>query len=142
MDFILNEATEDGYLVFSDNEEEEKITDELDDFIDNRPQPDENISFYRQLDPENNNNYPKFNSTTRNPIYGICEDDVPFYGHEDRQPELSFPEDRESISFDKFEEFEKHIVKFKKTLKNFEGSENQLFDAVIYAIMHTGAMVN
>ena len=34
------------------------------------------------------------------------------------------------------------IVKFKKTLKNFEGSENQLFDAVIYGIMHTGAMAN
>ena len=142
MDFILNEATEDGYLFFSDDEEEEKITDELDDFIDNRPQPDENISFYRQLDPENINNYPKFNSTTRNPVDAIYEDDVPFYGHEDRQPELYFPEDRESISFDKFEGFEKHIVKFKKTLKNFEGSENQLFDAVIYGIMHTGAMVN
>ena len=127
---------------FSDNEEEEKITDELDDFIDNRPQAKEDISFYRQLDPENINNYPKFNSTTRNPIDAIYEDDVPFYGHEDRQPELSFPEDRESISFDKLEGFEKHIVKFKKTLKNFEGSENQLFDAVIYCIFTTGAMVN
>ena len=127
---------------FSHNEEEEKITDELDDFIDNRPQAKEDISFYRQLDPENINNYPKFNSTTRNPVGAIYEDDVPFYGHEDQQPELYFPEDRESISFDKFEGFEKHIVKFKKTLKNFEGSENQLFDAVIYGIMHTGAMAN
>ena len=42
----------------------------------------------------------------------------------------------ESISFDKFEGFEKHTVKFKTTLKNFEGSENQFFDAVIYGIMH------
>ena len=82
---------------FSDNEEEEKITDELDDFIDNRPLAKEDISFYRQLDPENINNYPKFNSTTRNPIDAICEDDVLFYGHEDRQPELYFPEDRESF---------------------------------------------
>ena len=83
MDFILNEATEDGYSVFCDNEEEEKITDESDDFINNRPQPEEDISFYRQLDPENINNYHKFNSTTRNPIDAIYEDDIPFHGHED-----------------------------------------------------------
>ena len=88
MDFILNEATEDEHSFFSDDEEEEKITDELDDFIDNRPQPGEDISFYRQLDPENINNYPRFNSTTRNPIDAIYGDDVPFYGHVDRQPEL------------------------------------------------------
>ena len=42
----------------------------------------------------------------------------------------------DSISFDMFVGFEKHIVKFKKTLKNFEGSKNQLFEAVIYGIMY------
>ena len=136
MDFVLNEATEDRPLVLSDYEEEEKITDELDDFIDNGPQPEEDISFYRQLDPENIDNYPKYNSTTRNPINAICEDDFVFYGHEDQGPELYALKGRKSISFDKFEGFEKHIIKFKKTLKNFEGSENQLFDAVIYGIMH------
>ena len=136
MDFTLNKATEGKPLVFSDDEEEEKITDELDDFIDNEPQPEEDISFYRQLDPENIDNYPKFNSTTRNPINAIYEDDFPFYGHEDQQPELYALKDRKSISFDKFEGFEKHIIKFKKTLKNFEGSENQLLHAVIYGIMH------
>ena len=112
MDFIFNEATEDGYSDFCDNEEEEKITDELDDFIDNRPQPEEDISFYTQLDPENINNYHKFNSTTCNPIDAIYEDDISFSGHEDRQPELYFPKDRESISFDKFEGLEKRIIKF------------------------------
>ena len=37
MDFILNEATENGHSFFSDDEEDEKRTDELDDFIDNKP---------------------------------------------------------------------------------------------------------
>ena len=32
--FISNEAMDDGTLVFSDDKEEEKITDELNDFID------------------------------------------------------------------------------------------------------------
>ena len=136
MDFILNEATENGHSFFSDNEEDGKRTDELDDFIDNKPQTEEYIGFYRQLDPENINNHPKFNSTTRNPIDAIYEDDVNFYCHEDRQPELYFLKDRESIYFDKFEGFKRHIVKFEKTLKNFEGSENQLLNAVIQGIIH------
>ena len=94
MDFVLNEATEDRPLVFSDYEEEEKITDELDDFIDNGPQPEEDISFYRQLDPGNIDHYLKFNSTTCNPINAIYEDDFPFYGHEDQQLELYASKDR------------------------------------------------
>ena len=135
MNFILNEAAEDRPLVFSDDEEEEKITDELDDFIDNGPQPEEDISLYRQLDPENIDNYPKFNSTTCNPITASYEDNFPFMVM--RTNSLNFTLQKiESVSFDKFEGFEKHITKFKKTLKNFEGSENQLFDAVIYGIMH------
>ena len=112
---------EDGPLVFSDDEEE-KITD---GFIDNGPQPDEDVSFYRQLDPTNLDDYPKFHGQIRNPIKAIYEDDTPFYGHEDQQPELYAPEDRESVFFfDKFEGFEKSIEKFKKALKNFEGSDN------------------
>ena len=35
-----------------------------------------------------------------------------------------------------FKGFERSIVKFKKTLKNFKNSKNQLFDAVIYGIMY------
>ena len=45
-------------LVFSDDEEE-KITDELDDFSDNSKQPGEDVSFYKQLDPLNIDHYPK-----------------------------------------------------------------------------------
>ena len=123
MEIISNEAVEDGPLVFS-VDEEEKITDELDDFIDNSSQPDEDVSFYWQLDPTNLDDYPKFHGQTRNPIKVIYEDDAPFYGREDQQPEPDAPEDRESVSFDKFEGFEKSIKKFKKTLKNFEGSDN------------------
>ena len=45
MDFILNETTENRRAVFSHNEEEEKITDELDDFIDHKPQPEKGKVF-------------------------------------------------------------------------------------------------
>ena len=31
--------------------------------------------------------------------------------------------------------FEKSVEKFKKTLKNFEDSEDQFFDAIIYGMM-------
>ena len=135
MECISNEAAEDGPLVFSDNEDE-KIIDELDDFIDNVPQPEKDVSFYRQLDPVNLDDYPKFRGQTRDPIEVTYEDNTPFYGHEDKQSELYAPENRESVSFDKVEGSEKSIEKFTKALKNFEGSENQLLDAVIYGIMY------
>ena len=80
MDFTVKEAMEDGPLVFSDDEEEEKTSGELDDFIDNGPQPEEDVSFYRQLDPENINDYSRINGQTRNPVETIYEDDTPFYG--------------------------------------------------------------
>ena len=124
MEFISKEA-----------EEHEKITHEMDDFIDDNTQPQEGVSFYRQRDPSNIKDYPKFNGQIRDPIEAIHEDNIPFYGHEDQQPELYAPEDRGHVSFTKFKGFEKSIEKFKKTLKNFKDSENQLFDAVIYGIM-------
>ena len=100
------------------------------------PQPEEDVSFYRQLNPENIEDYSRFNGQTRNPVEAIYQDDTPFYGCEDQQSELYAPEDRESVSFDKFEGYDKSIEKFKKSLKHFEDSENQLFDAVIYGIMY------
>ena len=39
MEFISTEAEEDESPVFSDEEDDEKITDELDDFIDGSTQP-------------------------------------------------------------------------------------------------------
>ena len=115
MELISAEAEEDGLLVFSDDEEDEKITDELDGFIDDSTQPQEDVSFYRQVDPNNIENYPIFHGQTRNAIEAIYEDDEPFYGHEDQQPELYAPEDRKHVSFDKFKGFEKSMEKFKKT---------------------------
>ena len=53
MELISAEAEEDGPFVFSDDEEDEKIKDELDNFIDDSTQPHEDVSFYRQLDPNN-----------------------------------------------------------------------------------------
>ena len=75
MESVSAEAKEDEPLVFSDDDEDEKITDELDKFIDDSTQPQENVSFYRQLDPNNVENYPKFHGQTHNPIEAIYEDD-------------------------------------------------------------------
>ena len=57
-----------------------------------------------------------------------------FYG-EDSQPELYVPDDRNPVTFDKFEGFENSIKKLKKILANFPESKNQLFDAVIFGLM-------
>ena len=66
----------------------------------------EDISFYKQLDPENINHYNKFPNQSKNPIDAVYEDDEMFFGDEDTQPELFAPEDRESVEFDKFVGFE------------------------------------
>ena len=47
MEFISAEAKEYGFLVFSDDEEH--ITDDLGDFIDDSTQPQEDVSFYRTV---------------------------------------------------------------------------------------------
>ena len=119
MESISAEAQEDRPLVFSDDKKDQKTTDELEDFIDDSTQPQEDGSFYRQLDPNNIENYPKFHGQTRNPIEEIYDDDEPFYGYEDQQLELYAPEDRKHVLFffDKFKGFERSIKKFKKTLK-------------------------
>ena len=39
------------------------------------------------------------------------------------------------MDFDEFDGFEKSVKKFKGTLKNFKGSENSFFDALIYSLM-------
>ena len=109
MDFIETEAVESNTeqpLVFSD-EEEEKITDELDnDFIDKSEQPEYDVSFYRQLDPLNIDHYPKVPNQTRNPLDAIFEDDTSYYGKKDIQPELYAIEDKDFVSFHKFADFE------------------------------------
>ena len=105
------------------------------DFIDDNTQPKEEVSFHREWDPNNIKDYPKFHGQIRDSIKVIQEENILFYGHEDQQPELYAAEDREHVSFDKFEGFEKSVEKFKKTLRNFKDSKNQHFDAVTYGVM-------
>ena len=60
MEFINFEATEEYVrqpLTFSD--EDEITNDEMEYFIDNSEQPREDVSFYRQFDPEDLEQYHK-----------------------------------------------------------------------------------
>ena len=138
MDFIefkaSKEITDNQPLVFPDYEDE--ITnDEMEDFIDDTKQQREGVSFYRQLDPKNIKHYFKLSNKTRNPKEAVYEDNVLYFGEEDTHTELCDPEDMNFVGFDKFADFEKSVKKFKETLKNFNGSENSLFDAIIYGII-------
>ena len=65
----------------------------------------------------------------------VFENDYSLHETEDVQPELYDPVSRDLVTFDTFSSFEKSVEKLKKTLKNFGGSENQFFDALIYGIM-------
>ena len=90
--------------MFSDDEDQ-IINDEMEDFIDDVNQQEDGISFYRQLDPENVEHYHKFSSRTKNPKEVVYEDDEPYYGSEDIQPELYNPEKRKFVDFNKFHGF-------------------------------------
>ena len=117
MDFIDFEVSEDipdnKPLVFSD-EKDEINNDQMGDFIDDTDQQREGVSFYRQLKPE------KFPNQTRNDKDAVYEDDDPFFGIEDTQPELYYPTDREFVTFDKFKGFESYVKNFKKNLEKFQ----------------------
>ena len=120
MDFIEFEASEENNqpLVFSDDADE-NIPDKMDNFIDDIDQQGEGASFYRQLDPENVEDYQKFPNSTKNPKEAVFEDEEPYFVEEDRRSELYDPEDRNFVDFDKFNGFGKSVKKFKGTLKNF-----------------------
>lgn len=128
MEFIDHEATEDhtesNPVVFSDDEEE--ITnDEMEDYINDTNQPREDVRFYRQLDPDNLEHYPKFPNQTRDPILTVYEEDEPCFGKEDTQPKLYVPENRGDVEFNNF-----------SALKIFkEGSDNPFFDAISFGVM-------
>ena len=121
MDFIQFEANEENNqpLLFSDDEDE-NIPDKMDNFIDDTDQQGEGVSFYRQLHPENIEDYLKFPNKTKIPKGAVYEDQEPYFGEEDTQPKLYDPEDRNFMDFDKFDGFEKSLKKFKDTLKNFK----------------------
>ena len=118
MKFILDEAEDDSFdLQFSDLEQE-LADDDISTFIDDSQQNKESISFHRERDPQNLNDYPKFNNQTRKPIEAVYSDIESYFG-EDAQPELFAPEDRQSVESDKFQGFEKHAENLKKILINF-----------------------
>ena len=112
MEFILDEAEDDTpRLQFSDEDEEETL-DDLSNFIDDTSIPQEGVSFYRERDPQNLNDYPKFHGQTRNPIEAVFSDTESYFG-EDNQPELFAPEERSAVDFDKFRALKK-VQKFLK----------------------------
>ena len=134
MEFLSLEAEEDGVLFKFSDDESEKKTEELDNFIKDEPLDKEDVSFYRERNFLNINNYPKFNSPARKPLEVTISDDESYFG-EDEQPELYAPKKREEVTFDRFEGFEKSVENFKKTLFYFSEVQNQLFNAAIYGLM-------
>ena len=110
MDFIVFEASEDitdnePLVLFCDEEDE---INNVGDFIDDAHQQREVLSFYRHLEPE------KFPNQTRNPEEAVSEDNDPFFGTEDTQPELYNPTDRKFVMFNKFKEFKNSVKSFKR----------------------------
>lgn len=82
MEFISDEAEDDSFdLQFSDLEKE-LADDDIITFIDDSQQPQESISFYRQRDPKNLSDYPKFDNQTRNPIEAVYSDIESYFGED------------------------------------------------------------
>lgn len=121
-EFLSTEAEDDCPMLEFADDDEEKITDELDNVIDDTLVFEEDVSFYREMDPSNVNNYPRFNEQTRNPLEAVYSDNESYFG-EDQQPELFAPDNRKSITFDRLKGFEKSVEIFKSTLMNFEQVE-------------------
>ena len=93
------------------------INDEMNNFIDDSEQPREDVSFYREFDPDNLNHYHKFPNETIDPSIATYKNDELYFGEEDQQPELYMPENRDRVEFDKFSGFERSVKIFKKILR-------------------------
>ena len=118
-------------LQFSDQDEESgKTTDELEDFLDDSPIEEVVVSYYRGTNPLDIRDYPRFHGQTRNPIDAIFSDSENYFG-DDEQPELFAPENREHVTFDRFEGFERAASISRNILVNFSKIENYLFNSVI-----------
>ena len=122
MDFILNEATEEGdnYLSSSDSENFSEEEQEFDDFIDDSNN-DTDLSIYRQVD--NEEEHFKFPNQTKNPITTLNKEREQFFGKNENQPELFEPENTERVGFDLFDGDENTSEIFKKSLQNFKNSD-------------------
>ena len=71
MEFLSLEAEKDGVLLQFSDDESEKITDKLDNFINDEPIDKEDVSFYRERNPLDIDDYLKFNGQIRNPLEAI-----------------------------------------------------------------------
>ena len=115
MEFLSLEAEDDcAILQFLDENKSKKTTDELDDFHDDAPIEEESISFYRERNTFDVNDYPRFNGQIRNPLEAIYSDVESYFG-DDEQPELFAPKNRNEVTFDRFEGFGKSVEMFKRT---------------------------
>ena len=84
MECINLEASEgNNQLLVSFDDEDEITNDEMEDFIDDGDQQQDDVSIYRQLGPENIEHYHKFPNHTTNPKEAIYEDDEPYCGSEE-----------------------------------------------------------
>ena len=139
MEFPSTEAEDDCPLLqFSDedeDEESEKTTNKRDDFIDDSPIEEEVVSYYGGTSPLDIRDYPRFHGQTRNLIDAVFSDSENCIG-DDEQPELFAPENREHVTFDRSEGFERAASIFRNTLVNFSNIKNYLFDSVIYGLMY------
>ena len=117
MEFLSIEAEDDCPLLQFSDEESEKTTNELDDFIDDSPIEEEVVCYYRGTNPLDIWDYPRFHGETSNPIDGVFSDSENYFG-DDEQPELFAPENREHVTFDRFEGFERAASIFRNTLVN------------------------
>ena len=74
----------------------------MEDFIDDTDRPREDVSFYRQFNPDNLEHCYKFPNQIRDPRQAAYEDDKPHFGDEGTQPEVYVPENRDDVESDKF----------------------------------------
>ena len=114
---------------------QKKLADELDDFIDDSPIEEEVVSYYRRTNPLDIRDYPRFHGQTRNPIDAVFSEGENYFG-DDEQQELFAPGNREHVTFDRFDGFERAASIFRNNLVNFSKIENYLFNSVIYGLMY------
>ena len=134
MEFIFDEAEDDTPMLQFSDEDEQEGDEQFSTFIDDKYIPQEGVSFHRERSSQNLSDYPKFHNQTRDPIERIFSNTESYFG-EDAEPERFVPENRETVDFDKFNDFEKYAEKFKKILLKFEDVDNHLFFSVIYDLM-------
>ena len=134
MEFIFDEAEDDTPMLQFSDEDEQEGDEQFSTFIDDKYIPQEGVSFHRERSSQNLSDYPKFHNQTRDPIERIFSNTESYFG-EDAEPERFVPENRETVDFDKFNDFEKYAEKFKKILLKFEDVDKHLFFSVIYDLM-------